>query len=182
MPYQQYARSLSAILVLLLLYFFLDADPAGWMITLGGILCCLVLAAAIINAWFLTQEYRKGELYLLNAPSLYVGLFSLLAFPVLLLGRMETTNWLFFYVLLFYHFTENIFRVRMDDVSLTVHTGFGNKREVPLFSIHSIILEEDFIEARADGGQLFRLEKRRFFVGSWQRLKRDLAALAEVKG
>jgi len=183
MPYQRLARLLAIILLFILIYLQASPRPNEWIITLAYALTAPILAAFVLDSYFLVRDYRRGDLFLIRNLTLLVVAFTVVAIPVyliqgLLINRpLAPSSWVIL-SLAIYLSVQSIFHLRLDNVSLRLKTGFVPSLEIPLFTLRSVDLSEDFIELKLEDGQQRRLRRRYFFPHDWQRLKERLGGMA----
>ena len=182
MPYQRLARLLAIILLFVLIYLQASPRPAGWMITLTYALTAPILAAFFLDSYFLIRDYRRGDLFLIRNLTLLVVAFTIVAIPVYLIQGiiinrpLAPSSWVIL-SLAIYLSVQSIFHLRLDNVSLRLKTGFVPSLEIPLFTLQSVEVDEDFIDLKLEDGQQRRLRRRYFFANDWRRLRERLGGI-----
>ncbi|MEL6273855.1 MAG: hypothetical protein AAFU03_01960 [Bacteroidota bacterium] len=183
MPYQRLARFLAIVLLFVLIYLQASIRPLEWVITLAYTITVPILAAFLLDCYFLIRDFRRGDLFLIRNLTLLVVAFTIIAIPVyliqgLVIGRsMAPSSWIILSLAL-YLSVQSLFHVRLDNVSLRLKTGFVPSLELPLFSFRSVQVGEDFIDLKLENGQQRRLRRSYFFPKDWKRLQERLSKLA----
>lgn len=177
MPYQRYSRILSFILVALVALLFLWPTAPAFLVTIGYALATLVFAAFLLDAYFLFKDFQKRHLFFIRNTSLLISVFTSLLFPFLLAFNPPTQPelWLIFYPVFLSYSISNLFRVRMDQVSMSIKTGVGKPQEITLFQIEQTLLTEEHVDIMLNNGEQFRLEGSHFFSSDWVRLRERLS-------
>lgn len=182
MPYQRYARILSVLVTLLVVYLYSEPHPAGWLVQLTAALATLLFSAFLLDAYLLFIAYRRGEVFFIRNLSFFISILTAIAFGVLLFAKSGQWTWYFFYPVLLFHTINNLFLVRLDLVSMTVKTAWDQKQEFALFSLEQVVVEEDFIEAKLVSGEQWKLQRHSFFPQAWKRLQARMKTFTDYNG
>ena len=181
MPYQRYARILSFVVILLVVYLYLEPHPPGWLVQLTAALSTLVFAAFVLDAYFLISAYRRDEIFFIRNLSLFVSVITAVIFGVLLFAKSGQWTWYFFYPVLLFQSLNNLFLIRLDSVSMTVKTAWDKKEEFALFSLETIKVDENLIEAKLTNGEQFQLQRSLFFPRAWDRLQARMKSIQATR-
>ncbi|WP_116126120.1 hypothetical protein [Lewinella sp. IMCC34183] len=184
-PYQLIATVGSILLVAFVLaaYRFFPGGMPGWSFTLAWIVAALVLAATVTELWLLWRDYRAGLLFPMRNASLFILLFSVVGLPAYLVfagvtGRELGPATLLLVPVFLSFATRNLFRVRIDNLTLRAKTGFRAPVEVPLFSISDVSVTDDRITVESDDHRPVQLLRVFFLARHWAALRERLTALA----
>ncbi|PPK87504.1 hypothetical protein CLV84_0447 [Neolewinella xylanilytica] len=183
-PYQWLADVGSVILVLFVVvaYRFYPQSTPSWSFTLASLLAIAVLVAVSTELYLMLRDYRAGYFYPMRNASLFVLLLSLFGIPAYLIYAWITGLYLGPATLLLVPVfltlvTRNLFRVRLDGLSLRAKTGFGSPREVALFNVEEVKLEEDKITVESGGQPPIQLLRVFFFPVHWKAIRTRLSTL-----
>ncbi|MEL7163389.1 MAG: hypothetical protein AAFN92_21710, partial [Bacteroidota bacterium] len=130
----------------------------------------------------LFRDYRRGHLFPLRNATFFIVCLSVIAIPLLALYEifvgpyLQTTTLLLIPVFL-WMCTQNLFRVRIDNVSFLAKMGFRAPTEVPLFRITKVEEDERGIDVVTDEGKTVRLLRPFFFPAVWEQLRERLRGL-----
>jgi hypothetical protein len=69
---------------------------------------------------------------------------------------------------------RNLFRVKIDSVTLEAKTGFRSPTHVPLFEVANVEETEGGINIHTTEGKEIRLLRAFFFPGIWKKLRERL--------
>lgn len=184
-PYQWLADLGSIILVLFVVaaYRLFPAVTPSWAFTLAALLAIAVLVAIGTELYLMFRAYRAGQFFPMRNASFFVLMLSLVGLPLYLLYAWASGAYLGPATLLLVPVfltltTRNLFRVQLDSLSLRAKTGFRSPREVALFNIQDVRVEDDKIVVLPDGGdppiQLLRVF---FFPAHWEAIRSRLATI-----
>ncbi len=183
-PYQWLADAGSVALVLFVVvaYRFLPQSTPSWMFTLFSLLAIAVLVAVLTEVFLMIRDYRAGYFFPMRNASLFVLLLSLAGIPLYLIYAWVTGLYLGPATLLLVPVfltlaTRNLFRVRLDNLSLRAKTGFRAPKEIALFNITEVDLGEDKIIIRSDHQPPIQLLRVFFFPSHWNDLRIRLSTL-----
>ena len=183
-PYQWLADvgSIALVVFVIAAYRFFPQSMPSWTFTLASLLAVLVLVAVVTELVLMFRDYRAGYFYPMRNASFFLLLLSLLAVPAYLAYAWITGLYLGPATLLLIPVyltlvTRNLFRVRLDSLSLRTKTGFRAPREVPLFNIEEVIVAEDKITVRPDGQPPIQLLRVFFFPTHWEAIRTRLSSL-----
>ncbi|MGB3800462.1 MAG: hypothetical protein WA952_11670 [Lewinella sp.] len=183
-PYQWLADIGSVVLVAFVVaaYRFFPQSTPSWTFTLASILSIVVLVAVVTELYLMYRDYRAGYFYPMRNASLFVLLLSVIGIPAYLLYAWVTGMYLGPATLLLIPVfltlvTRNLFRVRLDGLSLRAKTGFRSPREVPLFNIAEVIFQDDKITVRPDGHPPIHLLRVFFFPSHWHAIRTRLTTI-----
>ena len=186
-PYQWLADAGSIILVVFVVvaYRFFPQSTPSWAFTVTSVLAVAVLVAVITELTLMFRDYRAGYFFPMRNASLFMLLLSLAGIPLYLLYAWITGLYLGPATLLLIPVfltlvTRNLFRVRLDSLSLRAKTGFRSPREVPLFKVEEVSFEEDKITIHPDGQPPIQLLRVFFFPVHWKAIRTRLTALYEA--
>ncbi|WP_116107110.1 hypothetical protein [Lewinella sp. IMCC34191] len=188
-PYQWLADagSIALVIFVVVAYRFYPQSTPSWTFTLASLLAIAVLVAVVTELYLMYRDYRAGYFYPMRNASLFLLLLSLLAIPAYLLYAWVTGLYLGPATLLLIPVfltlvTRNLFRVRLDSLSLRAKTGFRSPREVPLFNIEQVIVEDDKITVLPDGQSSIHLLRVFFFPSHWEAIRTRLTSLRGAGG
>ena len=183
-PYQYLADAGSIALVVFVVaaYRFFPGRVPDWAFTLAALAAVGVLACVGTELYLMYRDYRGGHFFPLRNASFFVLLLSLGGIPLYLLYAWVTGAYLGPATLLLVPVfitlaTRNLFRVRLDSLSLRAKTGFRSPREVALFNIGTVDLTEQKITVRPDGQPPIELLRVFFFPAHWEIIRGRLANL-----
>lgn len=183
-PYQWLADvgSIALVIFVVVAYRFFPQSTPSWTFTLASLLAILVLVCVGTELVLMFKDYRAGYFYPMRNASLFLLLLSLIAVPLYLVYAWVTGLYLGPATLLLIPVfltlvTRNLFRVRLDSLSLRTKTGFRGPREVPLFNIEEVIVAEDRITVRPEGQAPIHLLRVFFFPTHWDAIRTRLATL-----
>lgn len=184
MPYQRYARFASIALVLIVIISFAFPDTFSNLMKQAGTgLAILTLLAALLTIGLMIRDVSRQQLFIIRNATFYVGSLTL-AVMIWFVYQDYAGNtdfqfpaWWLLALLLFYH-TEQLSRVRMDNMLLEVKMGAGQLVSVPLFDLTSVIVEETSVEATRTNGEQFLFKRSYFSSGQWEILKQRFEQLA----
>lgn len=183
MPFQRYAQYASMILLLILIgnVLFPDQLP-GFVYQIGTGLAILIGIAFLLNAGLMISDWRKDRLFIIRNTTFYTGILTVLVVIWFVYqdfsGRqgMGTVGWWLLPLLLFYY-TQTLFRVRMDDMSLDLKLGLGKTVSMPLFDLEDVNITETSVEAKRVNGERFSLKRSFFTKRQWKILTERLSRL-----
>ena len=187
-PYQLVATVGSVLLVAFVVaaYRFFPGTLPAWSFTLAWVVAALVLLATLTELYLLYRDYRAGYLYPMRNASLFILLFSVVGLPAYLIfagvtGRELGPATLLLVPVFLTFATRNLFRVRLDSLTLQTKTGFRAPVEMPLFSISGVDVADDRITIQADGRRPVQLLRVFFLRRHWEALRERLSALAAAR-
>ena len=177
-PYQYLADvgSIALVLFVVAAYRFFPGSVPDWAFTLAAVAAVGVLVCVVTELYLMYRDYRQGHFFPLRNASFFVLLLSLGGIPLYLLYAWFTGAYLGPATLLLVPVfltltTRNLFRVRLDSLSLRAKTGFRSPREVALFNIDEVEQNEDRITVRADGQTPIVLLRVFFFPAHWEAIR-----------
>ena len=183
-PYQWLADggSIALVVFVIVAYRFFPQSTPSWTFTLASLLAILVLVAVVTELVLMFRDYRAGYFYPMRNASFFLLLVSLIAVPVYLVYAWITGLYLGPATLLLIPVfltlvTRNLFRVRLDSLSLRTKTGFRGPREVPLFNIAEVTVTDDKITVHPDGQPPIHLLRVFFFPAHWDAIRTRLSTL-----
>ena len=183
-PYQLIATVGSVVLVAFVLaaYRFFPGQIPDWAFTLAWVVAALTLLGTLTELWLMWQDYRAGRLYPMRNASLFILIFSIVGLPAYLIfagatGRELGPSTLLLVPVFLAFATRNLFRVRIDNLSLSAKTGFRAPIEIPLFNITGVEMSDDRMTVHADGARDVQLLRAFFIPSHWQALRERLGAL-----
>ena len=183
-PYQWLADggSIALVAFVIVAYRFFPQSTPSWTFTLASLLAILVLVAVVTELVLMFRDYRAGYFYPMRNASFFLLLVSLIAVPVYLVYAWITGLYLGPATLLLIPVfltlvTRNLFRVRLDSLSLRTKTGFRGPREVPLFNIAEVTVTDDKITVHPDGQPPIHLLRVFFFPAHWDAIRTRLSTL-----
>ncbi len=187
-PYQLIATvgSIGLVAFVLAAYRFFPGQVPDWAFTLAWCLAAAVLLGTLTELWLMWRDYRGGVLFPMRNASLFILLFSLVGLPAYLLfawytGRELGPSTLLLVPVFLAFATRNLFRVRLDNLSLAAKTGFRAPVEIPLFSISDVRLTDDRLTVQSDDGRTVTLLRAFFLPSHWNELRGRLEALATTR-
>ncbi|NJB87412.1 hypothetical protein GGR26_003192 [Lewinella marina] len=187
-PYRLVATVGSILLIAFILaaYRFFPGQLPGWSFALAWVVAALVLLGTLAELWLMWRDYRAGFLFPMRNASLFILLFSLVGLPAYLVfagvtGRDLGPSTLLLAPVFLAFATRNLFRVRIDQLSLLAKTGFRAPVEVPLFRITDVAVTDDRITIESDGQRPVQLLRVFFLPGHWRQLRERLTGLATTR-
>ncbi|PHK98277.1 hypothetical protein CGL56_11280 [Neolewinella marina] len=174
------------IAFILAAYRFFPGQLPGWSFALAWVVAALVLLGTLAELWLMWRDYRAGFLFPMRNASLFILLFSLVGLPAYLVfagvtGRDLGPSTLLLAPVFLAFATRNLFRVRIDQLSLLAKTGFRAPVEVPLFRITDVAVTDDRITIESDGQRPVQLLRVFFLPGHWRQLRERLTGLATTR-
>lgn len=184
-PYQLIGWVCSLLVVGLVFYFyrFADGQISGFWMGLMMALSFAVLLMAALEIWNMVADYQAGYLFPMRNATFFVVCLSVVALPVLGIYGMVTgqalqpSTSLLIPVFLFMA-VRNLFRVRIDGVTLEAKTGFRAPLYVPLFEVEKVEETDMGILIATTQGKEIRLIRAFFFDSIWVRLRERLSSLS----
>lgn len=197
MPYQRVARILAAVLTLLAVLFFLWPAAPGWLETLAYILTTLVVAALCLDLYYLGQNYRLRRIFFVRNPRFLGSVLAAGGLLYLWLTAGVWVSWFLMIPVLLYYAVHDLNYIYIDDIRLSLHHGFWGSQEIPLFNIEKVQVGEHIISMEIMGGskspnlleektnakgdnalsgQVYMLQRRKFFAGQWRALQTRMKA------
>lgn len=180
-PYRTTADVGSVLLVLFVIaaYRFFPGRLPGWSFTLAYIVSVLVLTGVLTELYFYLRDYRAGLLFPMRNASLLILLLSVIGLPLYLVYLLSTgqnpgPSTLLLVPVLLTFATRNLFRVRIDNLSVRAKTGFRAPIEVPLFRIEDVVVREDRITVTSGTERPIHLLRSFFFSKHWARIVEKL--------
>ncbi|THH39264.1 hypothetical protein [Neolewinella litorea] len=187
-PYQLIATVGSILLVAFVLaaYRFFPGQLPPWTFTLAWVVAALVLLGTVMELWLMWRDYRAGYLFPMRNASLFILLFSVIGLPAYLVfagatGRELGPATLLLVPVFLAFATRNLFRVRIDNLTLQAKTGFRAPVEVPLFQITEVSGTEDKITVHSEGHRPVQLLRVFFLASHWRALRDRLGELATTR-
>ncbi len=183
-PYQLIGWGGSIILMLAVGYFYQlgDGRVSGFWLGFMSAVSFAVLLMVVLEVWRLVTDYQKGFLFPLRNATFFLTLLSLVGLPLIGIyaaatgQALEPATLLLLPVFIFL-LVRNLFRVRIDSVSLEAKTGFRAATFVPLFEIERVTQTEQGVTIRTTGGKEIRLLRAFFFPAVWAKLTERLDRL-----
>jgi hypothetical protein len=183
-PYQWIADVGSVLLVgfVIAAYRFLPGRIPTWFFTLAYLVAAAVLAGALTELWLLIRDYRAGRLFPMRNASLFILLLTLVGLPLYLIyaaatGQNPGPSTLLLVPVMLTFAIRNLFRVRLDELSIRAKTGFRSPTEVPLFAVDDIGITDDRITIFREGKAAIQLLRVFFFPRHWTALRERLRSL-----
>ncbi len=183
-PYQWVADAGSVLLVVFVIaaYRFLPGRIPAWLFTLAYLVAAAVLAGALTELWLLIRDYRAGRLFPMRNASLFILLLTLVGLPLYLIYAAATgqdlgPSTLLLVPVMLTFAIRNLFRARLDELSLRAKTGFRAPTEVPLFAIDNITITDDRITIIRNGQPEIQLLRVFFFPRHWTALRERLQSI-----
>ena len=185
-PYQYLADAGSIALVgfVVAAYRFFPGSLPDWAFTLAALVAVGVLVCVLTELYLMYRDYRQGHFFPLRNASFFVLMLSLGGIPLYLLYAWVAGTYLGPATLLLVPVfltlaTRNLFRVRLDSLSLRAKTGFRSPREIALFNISEVEATDQKITVRADGQAPVELLRVFFFPSHWELIRRRLGNLRD---
>ena len=183
-PYQLVADigSIALVLFVILAYRFLPGRVPEWAFGIAYGVSVTVLVSVLTEIVLLLRDYRAGLLYPMRNASLFIFLLSVVGLPLYLIylfvsGQPPGASTLLLVPVLLAFATRNLFRVRIDALSVLAKTGFRGPTEVPLFRIDEVRETDARIEITADGYRPIYLLRSFFFPRHWAAIREKIAGL-----
>ena len=141
-----------------------------------------VLIGVLTELYFYLRDYRAGVLFPMRNASLFILLLSVVGLPLYLIylaisGQPPGPSTLLLVPVLLAFATRNLFRVRIDNLSVRAKTGFRAPIEVPLFRVEDVAMSDDRITITSDTGRPIHLLRAFFFPRHWAGLVERLRHL-----
>jgi len=180
-PYQLIGWGGSILMVILVGYFyqFQDGRVSGFWMGLMSAISFAVLLMAVMEIWIMVTDYQEGHLFPMRNATFFLTGLTVIALPVLGIyaaatgQALEPSTLLLLPVFLFM-LVRNIFRVKIDSVTLEAKTGFRSPTHVPLFEVANVEETEGGINIHTTEGKEIRLLRAFFFPGIWKKLSERL--------
>lgn len=183
-PYQLIADvgSVALVLFVIVAYRFFPGEVPDWAFTLAWIVAALVLMATLTELYLLWRDYRAGLLFPMRNASLFILLLSVVGLPLyvgylLATGQNPGPSTLLLVPVLLTFATRNLFRVRIDQLTVRAKTGFRSPVEVPLFGIENVAFGDDRITITSDQQRPIVLLRAFFVPSHWKVLRERLTEL-----
>lgn len=168
-------------MVILVGYFyqFQDGRVSGFWMGLMSAISFAVLLMAVMEIWIMVTDYQEGHLFPMRNATFFLTGLTVIALPVLGIyaaatgQALEPSTLLLLPVFLFM-LVRNIFRVKIDSVTLEAKTGFRSPTHVPLFEVANVEETEGGINIHTTEGKEIRLLRAFFFPGIWKKLSERL--------
>lgn len=185
-PYQTIADvgSFALVVFVILAYRFFPAATPDWSFVLAYAVATVVLGCIATEIFLLWREYRAGFLYPMRNASLFILLLSLVGLPVYLVYLYATDqppgpSTLLLVPVMLVIAVRNLFRVRIDQLSVLAKTGFRPPTEIPLFRIESVEEKDDRLTVTPAGeGRTIQLIRTFFFPRHWEAITTKLRKLS----
>ncbi|MBB4079001.1 hypothetical protein GGR28_001618 [Lewinella aquimaris] len=184
-PYQLIANVGSILLVMFVIaaYRFLPGRMPEWGFSLAWVVAGLVTASLAIELWLLWRDFRSGVLFPMRNASLFILLLSVVGMPTYLIyllftGQDPGPSTLLLLPVFLAFAVRNLFRIRIDNLTLRAKTGFRSPVEFPLFDITAVEQDDRSITVQSENGRTVRLLRAFFFPGHWERLSTKLSGLS----
>ena len=185
-PYQLVADVGSVLLVvfIILAYRFFPAQVPGWAFRLAYVVAGLVLLGVGTELYLFWRDYRAGVLFPMRNASLFILLLSLVGLPLYLVylfasGQDPGPSTLLLVPVLLAFATRNLFRVRIDELSVRAKTGFRAPIEVLLFQLEEVAVGEDRITITSATQRPIYLLRAFFFRRHWAGLVEKLKEISQ---
>ncbi|MFK8163119.1 MAG: hypothetical protein AB8H12_11705 [Lewinella sp.] len=180
-PYQLIGWGGSLLLVILVGYFyqFQEGRVGGFWMGLMSAVSFAVLLMAVMEIWILVTDYQKGHLFPMRNATFFLTGLTVIALPVLgiyatLTGQALEPSTLLLLPVFLFMLVRNLFRVKIDGVSLEAKTGFRSPTYVPLFDVANVEETEGSITIRTTEGKEIRFLRAFFFPGIWKKMQERL--------
>ncbi|CAH1001319.1 hypothetical protein LEM8419_02220 [Neolewinella maritima] len=173
--------SIALVVFVLIAYSFLPGQVPDWAFGLAWFVAALIMVGTVTELFLLYRDYKAGILFPMRNASLFVLLATVVGMPLYLIytsvrGDYLGPSTLLLIPVFFTLVLRNLFRVRLDMVSLQAKTGFRGPTEVPLFKIEDVAVTDDRITISATGKRPIQLLRVFFFSEHWQALVAKLSA------
>lgn len=170
------------LLLILVIGFARPGWWPAWVISLGHGLAILIGVAFGLNAYRMYADWRSGNLFIVRNLTFYSAIFTIVVLLYFVIGEisgrgeMSILGWWLIPMLLFYY-SQQIFRVQINEVRLTLKLGLGEPQSIPLFTVKNVSVERDGIVLERSGGERSDIKRNLFSSGQWTRLVSRLLAL-----
>ncbi|MEM9931216.1 MAG: hypothetical protein AAF840_15465 [Bacteroidota bacterium] len=183
-PYKLIGWAGSFILMLAVGYFyqFQGGKVSSFWMGFMSAVSFAVLLMVVLEIWQLTTDFQQGFLFPMRNATFFLTILSIVALPLIgvyatVTGQaLEPSTLLLLPVFLFL-LVRNLFRIRIDLVSLEAKTGFRAATYVPLFDIKEVKETEQGLTIETADGKSIRLLRAFFFPGIWKKLTERLNKL-----
>jgi hypothetical protein len=183
-PYQLIGWGGSILLVILVGYFyqFNDGRVGGFWMGLMAATSFAVLLMAVLEIWTLVTDYQKGHLFPMRNATFFLTGLTVIGMPILgvyaaVTGQAIEPSTLLLIPVFLFMLVRNLFRVKIDSVSLEAKTGFRAPTYVTLFNVTKVEESEGGITIQTSEGKEIRLLRAFFFPGIWDKLRERLKQL-----
>lgn len=183
-PYQLIGWSGSIILMLAIGYFYQIGSgqvSSFWMGFMAAVSFGVLLMVAL-EIWLLTTDYQKGYLFPMRNATFFLTILSVVALPLIgiyaaVTGQALEPSTLLLLPVFIFLLIRNLFRIKIDNVSLEAKTGFRAATYVPLFDIKNVTETEQGLTIETAEGKEIRLLRAFFFPSVWIKLTERLGRL-----
>lgn len=184
-PYQLIADvgSVALVVFVILAFRFFPGEVPAWAFSLAYGVAALVLIGVVTELYFFWRDYRAGVLFPMRNASLFILLLCIVGLPLYLAylaatGQPPGASTLLIVPVMLTFATRNLFRVRIDSLSVRAKTGFRAPIEVPLFRVEDVAVSDDRLIITSDTGRPIHLLRAFFFPSHWAAIVEKLRHLS----